>query len=220
MFLALDESEENGKKVLGGILLSEKLLPALEADFVSLRVKHKLFAELKWNKIDQYYKRYCEFIDLFFNDPNITYHSICYRRTGDQKYRAAFVLIRTITWKLQNAGINEPLYVLFDNDGSLGDHEAREIKKIAATDRRFKQRLEFCSQGTSHVLGALQLADLLTGAVCSAINGIALAVEPKHVHDHIQAKNNGVPLDWASARLPKLNDLKIHYFDPDNRPTY
>ena len=70
-------------------------------------------------------------IDLFFNEKSITFHSICYRRGGTDKYRAGYALIRTITWKLQNAGINEPLYVLFDNDGNLGDKEAREIRKIA-----------------------------------------------------------------------------------------
>ncbi len=218
MFLALDESEEHSKKVLGGVLLSEKLLPNLEADFVALRVQHKLFGEIKWNNIDQYHERYCDFIDLFFNNKHTTYHSICYRRGGNQKYRAAFVLIRTITWKMQNAGINEPLYVLFDNDGSLGEREVREIKKIAATDRRFKQKLEFCNQGSSHLLATLQLADILTGAVCMAINSVTLAPPKKHVYDHITKQNKGVHLGWASTRLPALNELKIHYFDPDTKP--
>ena len=131
MFLILDESEEHQKMVLGGVLLSEDILPDLEADFVKLRIKHKLFGEIKWERIDQYHKRYCEFLDLFFNEKGITFHSICYRRGGTDKYRAAYALIRTITWKMQNAGINEPLYVLFDNDGKLGDKEAREIRKIA-----------------------------------------------------------------------------------------
>ena len=135
--------------VLGGVLISEKKLPEFEANFVRLRVQHKLFGEIKWQRIDQYHDRYCDFLDLFFDEKEMTFHSICYRRSGTDKYRAAYALIRTITWKMQNAGINEPLYVLFDNDGRLGDTEAREIRKIAKNDRRFKQELEFCSQGTS-----------------------------------------------------------------------
>lgn len=218
MFLILDESEEHQKMVLGGLLISEKILPNFEADFVRLRIKHKLFGEIKWNRIDQYHKRYCDFLDLFFNEKSITFHSMCYRRSGVDKYKAGYTLIRTITWKMQNAGINEPLYVLFDNDGNLGDKEAREIGKIAKQDNRFKQKLEFCSQGTSHLLGAMQIADLLTGAVCSAINSVAVSNERKYVRDYITTKNNGVELSWASLSFPKLNDLKIHFFDPDTKP--
>lgn len=219
MFLILDESEEHQKMVLGGLLISEKILPDFESDFVKLRIKHKLFGELKWSRIDQYYERYCDFINLFFNEKSITFHSICYRRGGTDKYRAGYSLIRTITWKLQNAGIKEPLYVLFDNDGNLGDKEAREIRKIAQKDHRFKQELEFCSQGTSHLLGAMQISDLITGAVCSTINSISSSTNKKKVLDYIFEKNDRIALDQAktSLALPKLSDFKIHFFDPDDK---
>lgn len=220
MFLILDESEEYRKMVFGGILISEKQLPNFEAKFVNLRIKHKLFGEIKWSRIDQYHRRYCEFIDLFFEEENTTFHSICYRRNGIEKYRAGYTLIKTITWKMQNAGINEPLYVLFDNDGNLGDVESREIRKIAKKDPRFKQELEFCSQGTSHILGAMQITDLLTGAVCSTINSGIISKNKKKVMEHIIIKNNGNSLDQTkdSLNLPKLNDFKVHFFDPDDKP--
>src|SRR4030042_6705480 len=105
MFLAFDESERCSKNIFGGILLPEKELPDLEKEWTILRLKHKLFAEIKWENIDQYYQRYCEFIDLFFNKDNITFHSICYCNEK-KKYNAAYVLIRTITWKMQNEGLN------------------------------------------------------------------------------------------------------------------
>jgi hypothetical protein len=215
MFLILDESEEHPKMVLGGVLISEKKLSAFEGKFVDLRIKHKLFGEIKWNRIDQYYKRYCEFIDLFFDESGMTFHSICYRMKGANKYRAAYALIRTVTWKMQNAGINEPLYVLFDNDGNLGDTEARKIRRIAQNDTRFKQELVFCSQGTSQILGAMQVADLLTGAVCSVINGGVVSEERSYVKKHIKTKNNNIELNWSSLNLPRLNAHKIHFFDPD-----
>jgi hypothetical protein len=218
MFLILDESEEDTKKVIGGLLISENDLPTFEADFVRLRIKHKLFGELKWKRIDQYYKRYCDFVDLFFNKKDTTYHSICYRREGTDKYRAAYVLIRTVTWKMRSAGINEPLYVLFDNDGKLGDVEAKEIGKIAAKDPNFRQKLEFCSQGTSHILGAMQIADLLTGAISATINSLILKKEKKEFVEHLTQKNNDVSLGWSSLTLPKLGDFKIHYFDPNDKP--
>jgi len=213
MFLAFDESERRSKNIFGGVLLPEQELPDLEKDWTALRIKHKLFAEIKWDSIDQYYKRYCDFVDLFFNKKSITFHSICYRRIK-QKYNAAYVLIRTITWKIQNAGLNEPLFILFDNDGSIGEKETLKIKKIAKADGAFKQKVEFCNQGTSHILGALQLSDLLVGSVCFKINNESVNKERESIVKYIE-KSNKLPLDWSSERLPKLYDYKMHYFDPD-----
>lgn len=215
MFLALDESERESKNVLGGILLPEQKLPDLEKDWTILRLKHKLFAEIKWEQIDQYHKRYCDFVDLFFNDSSITFHSICYC-DKKKKYNAAYILIRTITWKMQNEGIDEPLFILFDNDGSLGKEGTTEIKKIAQIDGKFKQKVEFCNQGTSHILGALQLADLILGAVGSKINKETLNKKKEFVLNHIETKNK-LPLDWSSEKLPRLNEYKIQYFDPNRR---
>jgi len=115
---------------------------------------------------------------------------------------------------MQNAGQNEPLFILFDNDGSIGEKETLGIKKIAKTDGAFKQKVEFCSQGTSHILGALQLADVLVGSVCSKVNGELVNKKREFVVRYIESKNK-LPLDWSSERLPKLYEYKIHYFDPD-----
>jgi hypothetical protein len=215
MFLAFDESERCSKNIFGGILLPEQELPDLEKEWTILRLKHKLFAEIKWSSIDQYYKRYCDFLDLFFSKKHITFHSICYRRTN-QKYNAVYVLIRTITWKMQNAGLNEPLFILFDNDGSIGEKETLEIKKIAKVDGAFKQKVEFCNQGTSHILGILQLADVLVGSICSKVNSELVNKEREFIVKYIESKNK-LPLDWSSERLPKLYEYKIHYFDPDRK---
>lgn len=216
MFFAIDESEESKKMLLGGILISKDKIPDFERDFVFLRIKHKLFGELKWQNIDQYYKRYIDFIDLFF-EYDATFHSICYRNFS-KKYHASYILLRTVTWKLQNAGLDNSLYVLFDNDGSLGNLGTKTIKEIAPKDSAFKRKLDFCNQGTSHILGILQIADLLTGAICAKINEITLSKEKQAVINHITQQNNGIPLNWASLKLPKLNQLKIHYFDPNDKP--
>lgn len=214
MFLFIDESLEHPNKLFGGILMPTEKVSILEKDFTDLRISQKLFGELKWESIDIYYKRYLLFLDLFFDDADATYHSICFRDMT-KRYNAAYSLIRTITWKMQNHGINEPLYILFDNDGDIGAREIEIIKKLATNDRRFKQKIEFCNQGHSHVLGALQLSDLLTGAVCSQINTLTLNTKKQHVIDHLTTRNNGIPLNYAAPRLPTLKSQKIHYFDPN-----
>ncbi len=216
MFLFLDESKEYPKKVFGGILLPTNKVSELEKDFTELRISQKLFGELKWEYVDLYYERYFLFLDLIFSSKEITYHSICFRR-DDKRYNAAYSLIRTVTWKMENHGIKEPLYILFDNDGAVGKKEIEIIKKYANGDKRFKQKLEFCNQGHSHVLGALQLSDLMTGSVCSQINNIPLKLEKQALVDYITKKNNNIPLSYASPSLPSLFSRKIHYFDPDTK---
>lgn len=216
MFFAIDESEESKKMILGGVLISKDKVPDFERDFVLLRIKHKLFGELKWQNIDQYFERYTDFLDLFFKY-DASFHAICYRHSA-KKYNASYILLRTITWKLQNAGLDNSLFVLFDNDGGLGNLGAKTIKEIAPKDIRFKRKLEFCNQGTSHILGILQIADIITGAVCAAVNDVSLSKEKQYIVDYITKKNDGLPLAWSSLKLPRLNQFKIHYFDPDNKP--
>lgn len=217
MFLFIDESKQYTKKVFGGILLPISLVPDVEHDFAALRIKHKLFGELKWELISRlYYERYYSFLDLFLDNKNITYHSICFRDMN-RRYNAAYTLIRTITWKLQNCGSKEPLYILFDNDGNIGSSEIQKIKDYAKNDRQFKLEIEFCNQGTSHVMGCLQLSDILTGAMANQINHLKLNPYGQATVDHIISKNANVPLGYAPASLPSLKDYKIHYFDPNDK---
>lgn len=211
MFLAIDECLSGSKKIVGGLLTKTENVSLIEKDFTDLRIKHKLFGEIKWNHISNYVNRYCEFIDLFFNDIDTTFHSICYTQS---KYKAAYSLIRSITWKLANKGITEPIYVLFDNNGNIGSEETKRIKELAEVDGRFKCPVEFCSQGVSHVLGILQLADLLTGCVSIEVNNTSINKNQNKFVDHVKNKNGG-NLTFYSSNLPKLDDHKIHFLDPE-----
>jgi len=202
---------------LGGILIKETELPEFERQFVALRIEHKLFGEIKWNNINQYYERYFDFIDLFFLNPNLTFHSICFRDEKKQ-YNAAYILIRTITWKLQNSGYRGPLWVLFDKNGVFGRKGVEEIKKCARVDPKFKLNLEFCNQGSSQLLGVLGISDLLVGALASTLNARRLGEYKQKTLDFIVDRNLGVRLDWSSATLPKISSHRIHFFDPDDNP--
>lgn len=216
MFLALDESEAYTKRVFGAIVLPKNKLSELEKDFAELRLKHKLFAEIKWTNIDQYYKKYFEFIDLLFKEKSITFHSISFRKK-DKKYKAAYILIRSISWKLINEGIKDSVFILFDEDGGMGKAETKETERLLNIDKEFKLKIDFCNQGTSHILGALQLADIITGATASSINNAATSTEKAATIKYIE-KKNGIALGWSGATFPKLYDYKIHHFDPISNP--
>jgi hypothetical protein len=218
MFFALDESKEHKEKILGGIVIPVEEIPSFERDFVLLRLKHKLFGEIKWQNIDKkYYLQYAEFVDLFLNNHKATFHSVCYR-DEKTKYRAGYVLIRSTGWKLKNAGIDNSLFILFDNEGNIGKTETGRIKEFAPLDKQFKNKIEFCNQGASHVLGLLQISDIITGALCSVLNKVKLPKEKQYIVDCLTLKNNGFPLNFRNTRFPSLNDYKIHFFDPDDKP--
>ena len=87
MFFALDESEEGNRKVLGGILLPDESVSEFEKEFASVRMKHKLFGEIKWTNIDKKYQQgYCDFVDLFLHNKEMTFHAVAYAK-GDDKYK-------------------------------------------------------------------------------------------------------------------------------------
>lgn len=213
MFLALDESTEYSGRVFGAFSLPNEELSGFEKEWVELRLKHKLFGEIKWHNINQYYKRYFDFLDLFFKREKASFHSIRFREK-DKKYNSAYVLIKEISWKMENAGMNEPLFVLFDENGNLGEREMKKIKEIAEIDRKFKLKIDFCNQGKSHVLGALQIADIITGATATKINNITVGENKRAIIKYIESHNDGIPLEWSPEKLPGLYEYKIHYFCP------
>mgnify|MGYP001021838431 CR=1 FL=1 len=224
MFFSIDESCDNQTKILGGVLSPNDNIPEYEKKFAQLRIENKLFGEIKWGEIDQYAERYVKFLDIFLDDTTSTYHSICYRDNSG-KYHAAYSLIRTVTWKIENycrkindfTYMKEPFYVLFDNNESEGQIGTSEIKEINPRDPNFKIPLDFCNQGTSHIIGHLQLTDLLTGAVSYRVNNLSPNKNQARIIDHIISKNQGIDLNFSANKLPGLYEYKIQMFDPDNK---
>jgi len=113
--------------------------------------------------------------------------------------------------------LKEPFYVLFDNDEEKGRIGTKEIKKIKEGDRNFKIPLDFCNQGASHVIGHLQLTDLLTGAISYRVNNLTPNKNQKLIIDHIIKKNEGIDLNFSADKLPGLYEYKIQMFNPDNK---
>ncbi len=224
MFFSIDESCQGHIKILGGVLSPINAIEEYERIFARLRIENKLFGEIKWGEIDQYADRYLKFLDIFLDDKASTFHSICYRESSS-KYHAAYSLIRTVTWKIENhckqtkdfSYMIEPFYVLFDNNENEGQVGTMEIKDINPRDPKFKIPLDFCNQGTSHILGHLQLSDLLVGAVSYRVNNFAANENQEIVINHIISKNEGIDLNFSSSKMPRLDEYKIQMFDPDNK---
>jgi hypothetical protein len=128
----------------------------------------------------------------------------------------AYTLLRTITYKINNAAIKRHLYIIFDKD-TRGIQGIKNIREIAGKDNKFKTKIEFSCQADSHTLGVLQLADVISGALCHKINNLPTEPHQQKIIDFLEQKT-GTPLDWSSQHLPALTQMKIHYFDPDDNP--
>ncbi len=213
MFLGFDSSEEYSKKIFGAVSIPQQEIPELEKEWTKLRIKHKLFGEIKWCNIDKNYRKYFDFLDLFFREKKANFHSICFRGKN-QKYQSAYMLIREISWKMKKSGVAKPLFILFDNDGNIGKKETTVIKDYLDKDKRFKLNVDFCNQGASQVLSLLQITDLLTGATASKVNKIKVNAEQLAIINFIETKSN-TPLGWSSERFPDLYEFKMHHFEPD-----
>ncbi len=211
MFLFLDESTEYKKNILGCLVVPKNIVSTIEKQFVDLRIKHKLFGEIKWTNINQYYQRYKDFLDIL-DEKRITAHTLAYT-ISSKKYNAAYSLIRTVAWKLENINNTSSLNILFDNDNELGKIESKKIGKYLGIDSKVTQKINFCNQGVSHVLGCLQLVDLITGAVAKVANKINCGIQKEEIVRHLIKKNDNVPLNFTHNSLPGIYKYKIHHFD-------
>lgn len=154
-----------------------------------------------------------------------------------KKFRAAYSMIRVVCWKFWKAGISNEreLFILFDEDTEAFpnpdpelirtitgqsvlefDNSYDAIKKIAAKDPRFRRKISFCNQGHSHVLGIIQLTDILTGAMSCVANKLeGISEEHKTLVEYIRERiGHDFEASRAELTLPKLNAYKIHFLDP------
>ena len=216
MFLFVDESEGGIKKVIGGILLPIDKVCEVERDLVNERIKAKLFGEIKWSSVSgtTYHQAYLNTLDLFWKEREATYHSCSYRRRED-RYKAAYMLIRAVSWKIEKhygSRRTPPMYILFDYGGSFGTTFFPRIKQMLSRDPSFHLQVAFCNHGHSHIMGGLQISDLLTGAVAARINAVSLSKYPKEILSSIET-NNGGPIGVGISRFPRLYEFKMHHYD-------
>lgn len=219
MLLCLDESEPGTTHVLGGLLVPLKVFSELEKKIIEFRVKNKLFGELKWSKVTpKYFDKYKDFSDIFFDSKDVTFHSICYRPVvANAKAKAAYVLVRTLTWKINNAHLGDNLFILFDSDGEPSKHLLKDVREYAAKDPRFKCKINFCHDVISHCYGIMQLADVILGSVSTSVNKDAKRnVAKTDLLEYLVKRNNNIPLDYRLESFPQLYQQKIHFFDPND----
>jgi len=211
-----DESTEYSKKIVGAISVPIDIFYNLETWLNKFRIKNKLFAEIKWGKIKnngKYVRSYLKMIEKTLSYTEVKFHSNCYK--GDQ-YKASYVLVRSISWKLKHYGYLDQLGILFDEK----DHkEVAKTSKLLNTDRNFYHKILFCTESDSKIFNIMQIVDLLCGCMAYKIN--YLSGEIKVVNKfkmnfikEVEKIDNGFDLNLALSGMWQYNDTKkIQHFD-------
>jgi hypothetical protein len=220
MFLLfLDESTHWPKKVIGAVSILKDDFIKFEAEYIRLRLDEKVFGELKWEKVGnegKYFNFYLYSIKKLFSFNSVRFHS--YEYSGD-KYRAAYALIRSISWKLQRIKHSGPLGILFDEYGDTGKREIEKSKECFKNDAAFNHSLSFYTQTKSALFTILQMTDIITGAMAYRVNKdhhkLSNPIKNKFVK-HLESLDKNEDLSLCSPQgLWPYNSKKIQHHNLD-----
>ena len=210
-----DESTEYSKKIVGAVSISLNDFYILENFITKFRVDHKLFGEIKWEKVKtegNYVDNYLQITQNALNLPSFRFHSNCY--SGNQ-YKASYALVRSISWKLSNCGYKDSVGILFD------EREKREVeitRDLLNKDRDFHHQVLFCTETGSKIFNTMQIADLLCGCLSYKINcGVKNITKINKCKNdfikEIEKIDKGLELELTFGALWKYDSKKIQHFN-------
>lgn len=201
-YVYCDESHtsEHRFRVQGGIWVPERGMRAIRATFRELRAKHPAVDEIKWNKVRG--KKpgpiYNDVVEMFFNSPVaplLTFNCLVVAEDDDISagtgavgrdvgfYKAYYILLKH---RLQS-GTNH--HVRIDEKGGprlAPVEELRDCLRSVSLRERLGFSVESCLPDRSIDEDIMQLADLLSGAVGWAWNGMGTTCGAKPLlHNHI-----------------------------------
>ena len=187
----------------------------LERWFVEFRIKNKIFAEIKWEKVKDdgmYFRCYLEMIEKLLNSHGTKFHANGYK--GEQ-YQASYALVRSISWKLSHFKYKDKIGILFDEKDS---REVDKTKELLGGDRNFEHNLIFCTESDSRTFTTMQVVDLLCGAMAYKINCALPKVNCDSNKDKfvtlIEKIDEGLEMNLSFGTLWEYyNSKKIQYYE-------
>lgn len=228
MFLAIDESHSNSFTTIGCLCLPLKNLPKYEAEYISKRLEHKIWGEMKWTSLSlSYLNKYENVVESYLKQHDVTFHSWAYRHITKLElkkywdddetkmfYCQAYLLLRNVIRKCLNQGCHNNFYIVPDTTGMRGKREYLLTREYLVNDNSIKPKpiIEFCDQGNSQICGALQITDLCTGATRykyqKETNDTSVSEE---FVKFLEKLNSNIPLNYADEKLPDLYKYKMHH---------
>ncbi|MCY4011061.1 MAG: hypothetical protein OXF30_03335 [Candidatus Saccharibacteria bacterium] len=233
MFLVIDESKSGSSTTVGCLCLPDSDFAKAEAMILDARIRERCWGEIKWQDArGDYASKYTRILADYFNcSDRVTFHSLTYKKLGSQAKsrlkrlfpdrswdeervldRRTYQLIRTVIWKCRQAGYDSSYYIIGDRRGSDDNSVYRTIGDLLAKDSKVRIKPQFCSTGTSAVLGSLQIADLCAGAIASCYEVSYHQLDTQQIKAKLIEINKNVELTYSPSRLPKLHDHRLHHW--------
>ena len=205
---ALFDKDAHKYTVIGGIWIPKEYRNILKTDLNEIKRRHNIRGEIKWNKVSPaYVDMYKDVINLFFSTPKIRFRAIIINseivnhekfNNGSGElgfYKFYYQLI--YHWLYPNN-----IYDIFV-DHKINKYKDRinELKKIL----RYSNTVNMVQALPSHESVAIQLADVLTGAVASKFNEETTSIAKIEIRNLIE--------QFKRIRPTPKSESKFNIFD-------
>jgi hypothetical protein len=213
VLILCDESTEYSNKIVGAVSLTVEDFYKLEDYLTRYRLNKVLFGEIKWVKLGSPGKNHeciLHLIEYAMTLSSFRFHSNQY--SGNQ-HSAQYALVRSISWKLQNAGYKDVVGILVDK---IEKGQIEITKERLNYDHRFKHKINFCIELDSKSFNTLQIVDLLCGCMAYKINILNKGKQSnkckREFITRVEQLDSSLPIDLTQAGLWGYGQKKIQHY--------
>jgi len=174
---ALTRKDAHLYSAIGGIWMPASFRQPFKEDLYAIKGKHKVFGELKWNKVSpSFYELYEELISYFFNTPELRYRVIMVETKIVDNYKfnetdPELGFYKFYYQLLQHWIFDFNEYRIFlDYKVNRNKGRLNELKKVLENSNLTSSIKGVQAIHSEESLG-IQLVDVLTGMVASKFNG-------------------------------------------------
>lgn len=230
MFVFIEDSEQKISnntplRSFGTLWITEEELSALEALLLNLRIKYNCWGEIKWTNVDNnHLQLYKEVVDIFTQLEQAKFNSIIAKVPTKQELKAYHdgdrltsdmkliwqVIAYNYSWYKSSLCLGRELVLVADEPIlETGEYKDKLIDNFTNPILMSKYvPIKSATKAHSHIAGALQLADLLTGMslahICNSHfpKDFTIATPNKKLRDYALSK--GLELDAVFSGRPPI----------------
>lgn len=215
------ENDGQGVMVLGAVWLPESKKKEIFTRLREIKVKNGLrpWVEVKWNKIaPSQYEFFLEMLNYFFDDDDLHFrvlvvpdktildHTTFHQTHDDFYYKMYFDMLKIII--SPDAAYN----IYLDIKDTRSEDKVRGLKKVLQSSRYdFNGHIiKRVQQVRSHEVEALQLADLLIGAMSYLHRGLTSSESKLRLIERIKKRSS---YSLLQNTLPKEEKFNVFIWD-------
>lgn len=213
---ALNDSSQPKFFTIGGIWMPRPFRPIFKDKITSIKARHGVYGEVKWNKVSgKYLDLYQDLISYFFETPQLRFRAIVvdaslvdsnYFHNGDTElgfYKFYYQLLHHWIYDFND------YYIFLDQKVNRDKGRLKELQRLLDLSNLLSGIPQVQALPSDESVG-IQLADLFTGLVRSKFNK-SLSSEAKiSLISTIENKFLGNTIQPTTKREEKFNIFKIN----------